>query len=77
MDLHPSHLDTFAAAEVLGVHHGTLANWRSAGIGPRYERVRGRIYYSRQAIRQWLTLHRRGTGKPLNEAHSSGSAHAC
>lgn len=25
----------------------TLANWRCAGVGPRYAKTRGRIYYRR------------------------------
>ena len=32
---------------------GTLANWRSAGHGPRYIKVGGRILYRTDDIERW------------------------
>lgn len=31
----------------------TLCNWRSAGTGPRYLKVRGLVLYRRSALDQW------------------------
>lgn len=42
------------AAIFLGVHPGTLANWRSQGVGPEYDKagdsIRGRVMYSRREL---------------------------
>lgn len=32
----------------------TLANWRSARLGPPYVKIAGAVRYSRQAVRKWL-----------------------
>ena len=37
--------DATTAAKALGLSAGTLANYRTAGSGPRWFRVNGRIYY--------------------------------
>lgn len=31
----------------------TLANWRSARIGPPYVKINGLVRYSRQAVTEW------------------------
>lgn len=42
------------AAEILGVHVGTLANWRTAGVGPEWDKASmsptARITYSRREV---------------------------
>ena len=43
------------AARLLGVSERTLHNWRRGGIGPPYHRVIGRVLYSVDAIRSWLS----------------------
>lgn len=32
---------------------GTLANWRTLGVGPAWEKRNGRIRYSEDAVREW------------------------
>lgn len=32
----------------------TLANWRSQGIGPPYQKVNGRVLYDWPDVRTWL-----------------------
>jgi hypothetical protein len=41
----PTYVDTAGASEITKVSRGTLANWRSAGIGPRYYKVGQRCLY--------------------------------
>jgi len=37
--------DSDNAGRVLGKSTSTLANWRALGIGPRWFKVQGRVYY--------------------------------
>lgn len=32
---------------------GTLANWRSLGSGPDWEKCHGRIRYAEESVREW------------------------
>lgn len=41
-------------AEHLEVSTGTLANWRSAGTGPKYIRLSGVVRYRIDAIEKWI-----------------------
>lgn len=41
------------AARQLGVTYGTLANWRSLGIGPRWTKGQRLIYYDAEDIKAW------------------------
>lgn len=41
-------------AERFSMAEGTLANWRSAGIGPRFVKTGGRVRYRESAIESWL-----------------------
>ncbi|MBA8988889.1 MULTISPECIES: helix-turn-helix transcriptional regulator [Curtobacterium] len=41
-------------AALLGVSPKTLANWRSAGVGPSYFKIGGRVRYDRAVILTWL-----------------------
>lgn len=38
--------DTANAGKVIGKSVSTLSNWRTMGIGPRWFRVNGRVYYN-------------------------------
>lgn len=51
--MNSDYLDTAAAAAILGVHPGTLANWRSQGRGPQYVRVGRRVRYTRLSLFFW------------------------
>lgn len=41
-------------AEHLEVSTGTLANWRSAGTGPKYVRLAGVVRYRVDAVEKWI-----------------------
>lgn len=41
-------------AALLGVSPKTLANWRTAGVGPSFFEVGGRVRYDRALILTWL-----------------------
>ena len=42
------------AAVMLGVDRRTLLRWRAEGHGPANAEIGGRVYYSEDAISQWL-----------------------
>lgn len=41
-------------AEHLEVSTGTLANWRSAGTGPKYIRLSGVVRYRVDTVEHWI-----------------------
>lgn len=41
-------------AKHLEVSTGTLANWRSAGTGPKYIRLSGVVRYRVDAVEKWI-----------------------
>lgn len=43
-----------AAAAVLGVARGTLRNWRCAGNGPPFVKIRGRVWYPLALLVEWI-----------------------
>ncbi|WP_077210043.1 helix-turn-helix transcriptional regulator [Corynebacterium phoceense] len=43
-----------AAAEMLGLSRGTLANWRAEGRGPRYIKSGRQILYRVKYLDAWL-----------------------
>lgn len=47
-------LTTEQAAALLGLAERTLANWRSAEMGPRYIKVGTDVLYRVQAIEEWM-----------------------
>lgn len=54
-------LDTKAAAPRIGVAPGTLENWRSLGIGPRFIKTagkKGRVLYDPADIEAWKSQRR-------------------
>lgn len=46
-------LNTREAAEVLGLHPGTLANWRNRKLGPPYLKIGRAIRYRRHELEAW------------------------
>lgn len=38
--------DSVNAGVILGKSQSTLANWRALGIGPKWFKVNGRVYYN-------------------------------
>lgn len=46
-------MDTKNAAAYLGRRPKTLAQWRSANVGPRYGK-KGRVYYYKRDLDGWL-----------------------
>lgn len=41
-------------AKELNTHARTLANWRTAGTGPRFVKVGGSVRYRRSDVDAWL-----------------------
>lgn len=41
-------------ADVLGLSIGTLANWRSLGMGPAYVKLGGRVRYRVSSVNTWF-----------------------
>lgn len=54
-------LSTGEVAKALGVHPGTVTNWRAWGIGPKYVRKGRRVFYKHDAVEQYR-LNMKGTG---------------
>ena len=50
-------LTAVQAGDYLRVHPRTLANWRSAGKGPRYIRSGSRALYRQADLDAWLDAH--------------------
>ena len=49
-------LDTKLTAEVLSIAEGTLENWRTKGIGPRFIKTpgrRGKVLYDPSDLEAW------------------------
>lgn len=42
-------------ADVLGLSAGTLANWRSLGMGPTYLKLGGRVRYRVSNVNDWVS----------------------
>lgn len=55
-------LDTKSAAPCIGVAPGTLENWRSQGIGPKFIKTsvgrRGKVLYDPADIEAWKNANR-------------------
>lgn len=52
-----------AAQYLGGISVGTLANWRSAGTGPRYVLLGRRVVYRVADLDSYLTKHVRGSAR--------------
>lgn len=51
-------LTTKQAAAYLRLMPSTLENWRSAGDGPVFHKLGGRIYYTRTDLQAWVESRR-------------------
>ena len=47
-------LSSRETADLIGVEITTLATWRSAGKGPKYQKFNGRIRYCRDVVLAWI-----------------------
>lgn len=47
-------LSTSDAARLIGVSNSTLERWRVEKVGIEFNKVGRRIFYSKQAIAEWL-----------------------
>lgn len=52
-------LTTGQAANLLKLAPGTLQNWRTQGIGPKFIKRRNNVYYPKEAILDFLNKHSR------------------
>lgn len=55
-------LDTVSAARLIGVSPGTLENWRTKGVGPKFIKTtpsrRGKVLYDPADIERWKSDNR-------------------
>lgn len=56
-------LTTEQAARLLGVHPGTLSNWRLRQQGPAFVRVGSRIRYRLADVESWITHNHQGVNR--------------
>ena len=49
-------------SSILGLEIGTLAKWRSEGVGPAYIKVGSRVRYSDVDLEAWLVQRRETAG---------------
>lgn len=74
-------VDTPTVARLLGMSPGTLANWRSQGVGPKFYKCGGRVRYVIAEVAQWLRqeaaasgrISDRTTSTPTNSTQHGGS----
>ena len=52
-------VDSRAAAKVLGLAHGVLANWRHFGKGPAFYKIGRKAVYDVAELEAWLAARRR------------------
>lgn len=43
--------------------HRTLANWRSAGQGPRFRKIGGRVRYALDDLERWMSARTYGRAR--------------
>ena len=63
-----------AAAAMLGVSPRTMYAWRTAGIGPKYRRVGGRLLYARAELERWLAAGDAGATAAAKPPAEGGAA---
>ena len=62
-------LSSDEAADLLSVGAGTLANWRSRGVGPAYCKLGHRVVYLLDDVMAYLAAHRVATSDEADDAH--------
>lgn len=50
----PEYISSSLASRILDLAPGTLANWRSKGLGPKYIKHRHRVYYVRAELERYM-----------------------
>ncbi len=55
----PANVDTYRAAELIGMSKRTLEKWRSEGNGPPFLKLGRRVLYSVADLEEWLRSRRR------------------
>jgi predicted DNA-binding transcriptional regulator AlpA len=63
------YLTTEEAAKILGMHPGTLKNWRSQGLGPKFCKPQGAVRYRLSDIDDWMD----NQSKPLTEEEENAN----
>lgn len=51
-------LDTVNAAPLAGATVGTLENWRTQGVGPKFIKVGRRVFYDPDDLAEWRASRR-------------------
>ncbi|MXO71738.1 helix-turn-helix transcriptional regulator [Alteraurantiacibacter buctensis] len=51
-------LDTKGASPLVGATPGTLENWRTQGVGPKFIKCGRRVYYDPADIEAWKEANR-------------------
>ena len=54
-------LDPHEASDYLRMARQTLARWRCHGLGPRFVRIGGRIFYDRSDLDRFITENKFGS----------------
>jgi hypothetical protein len=60
------------AACILRVGPGTVRRWRTKGIGPRYCRLVGRVFYLSHDVADYIRSLLTGGGAPVNPRSEAG-----
>ncbi len=55
----PANVDTWRAAELIGMSKRTLEKWRGEGTGPPFLKLGRRVLYSVADLEEWLRSRRR------------------
>lgn len=63
----PARLSVSELAVLLGVTRRTLDRYRARGTGPAFEKVNGRVFYSRKGVEKWLAGGRRTSTSDAEE----------
>lgn len=53
----PMYLTPEQVAKKLGMSEGTLSNWRSKDMGPRWVRIGGKVMYKSEAVSTYIGHH--------------------
>ncbi|MBO0903803.1 helix-turn-helix domain-containing protein [Jiella sonneratiae] len=56
------------AAKALRLSTITLAKWRSAGTGPRWCKIGGKVYYREDDLRAWVMAQAEAPAAPRSSA---------
>ena len=71
------HLSVDELAALLQVSRRTLDRYRAKGIGPAFEKVDGRVLYTRAGVEAWLASGRRSSISDGGDAAPGAASDAC